>query len=204
MTSNQQTYLIGIAGPSCSGKTTLASALAAALDSASVLPMDMYYRDLAHLSLPERASVNFDAPGALDWPLLVEHAARLAAGHAVDAPVYDFATHTRSRERRTVLPGNFVVVEGILALHHSELASVFDVRVYVDTPDEVCLARREVRDVRDRGRTLESVRRQYSGHVRPMAERYVFPQKELADIAASGNAPLEESVAAILGHIRRG
>jgi uridine kinase len=191
-------YLIGIAGPSGAGKSALAGHLAARLPGALVLPMDAYYRDLGDLAPDARPRVNFDHPEAVDRGLLIAHLERLAAGEAVERPVYRFATHTRAARAETVGPAAHVIVEGLLALHWAEIRRLLALAVFVDLADAACLERRVARDVAERGRSPESVREQYAETVRPMRERYVMPTRRFADLVVSGAAPLEISADRIL------
>jgi uridine kinase len=194
-------YLIGIAGPSCSGKSELTRRLSATL-GASVLTLDSYYREMAHLSLDERARCNFDEPGSLDEMLVVQHVQALSRGETVGRPTYDFSTHSRKGEVERIVPGEFAIVEGLFALYWLELRKALSTKVYIHAADEVCFERRLARDVRDRGRTPESVHRQYSQTVRPMAERYVWPTRHYADLVVSGVEPLEKSSNSVLTHIK--
>lgn len=181
--------LVAIAGPTCAGKTTLASALAEAfaLQRPVVFALDAYYRDLAHLSPAERAQQNFDDPKALDWPLLREQARKLMAGEAIEQPVYDFATHTRRPGQTQRLgPAGLIVAEGLHALHDEELRAGAALSVYVEAGAQTCLTRRLDRDVRERARTPESVVAQFTGNALPMAERYVAPTREHAALVVSG------------------
>jgi uridine kinase len=193
-------YIIGIAGPSCSGKTLLAARLAETLGTQHtlVLPLDNYYRDLSHLPLEDRARANFDVPDALDYELFLSHLSALTRGETIHVPVYDFATHSRTGGATIVRPERYIIVEGLLALHWPTVRGLFDLRVYVAAPDTVCLARRAARDVAERGRTPESVADQYARTVRPMAERFVLPSQQFADIIVSGDGPIEEAIAAVL------
>ncbi len=193
-------HIIAIAGPSCAGKTELARLLARAL-SAPILPMDAYYRELDFLPLESRCKFNFDIPDALDHNLLREHVTCLAAGVPVERPVYDFTVHTRAPVRETLVPGQYLILEGLFALYWDDLRPLLSTKVYVDAPDDVCFARRQLRDVSERGRTAESVQRQYVDTVRPMAELYVHPTRQFADIVISGEVPLRESCAAVLAKI---
>jgi uridine kinase len=196
--------LIGIAGPSGAGKSTLARKLADMLPGeVSILALDSYYRDLSDLSPEQRAAANFDAPEAIEWPLLVAHLRALTAARAISCPVYNFALHTRAVDTQTVHPGDYVLVEGLLALHNQEVRRLLDVSIYVEAPDAVCFERRVERDVAERGRTRESVIRQYRETVLPMARRYVQPQKEVADIVVLGNEPLGTATARVLESIQR-
>ena len=195
-------YLIGIAGPSGAGKSYLASHLAARLP-ASVLSLDRYYRDLSHLPAEERAACNFDAPESLQHELLIEQVARLRNNETVDLPAYDFSRHTRAAATDVFRPAPIIVLEGLFTLYWPGLRKLLDTKVYIDTPAELCFARRLQRDVRDRGRTLESVEQQYTTTVAPMAERYVYPTISYADIVVHGDVPVAEAAVAVLEHHRR-
>ncbi len=194
-----ETYVIGIGGPSGAGKTYLATRLAARLH-APILGLDCYYRDLSHLPQAARAQENFDAPDALEHELLIEQVTSLRQGEAVKLPVYDFSTHTRSPETERLAAVDFLIVEGLLTLHWPRLRELIDTKVYVEAEDELCLARRVERDVRERGRTPASVLEQYAATVAPMAQRYVRPTITHADVRVSGADPVEEGVARVLAH----
>lgn len=194
-------YLIGLTGPSGSGKSYLARHLAAKLN-ALVLSTDAYYHDLSHISLQRRAESNFDNPIALDHELLIAHLSRLRRGEGVEIPTYDFASHTRVAQSAIFGPAEIVIIEGLFALYWPELRNLLGTKVYVDMNDDVCLARRTERDVRERGRTLESVQQQYAKTVAPMAHRFVVPTKAHADVVVSGAAPIADSVTRIMEHVR--
>ena len=206
--SEKRPFLIGIAGPSGSGKSALAVALHQELgaSSTSVIPMDAYYQDLSRLPFEERCARNFDAPEALDWDLLESHMEALLAGESIEQPCYDFATHTRRGQSRSVQPLPYLLVEGILALHSKSMRQLFGLSVYVDASEDVCLARRIERDMRERSRTRESVLRQYEDTVVPMARAHVLPTRRFADVVADGEGRLEESLEAITAAVaaRRG
>ncbi len=193
------TYLIGIAGPSGSGKSFLAQHLKVALD-AEVLVLDRYYRDLSHLPLEQRAQRNFDEPQALEHELLIHHVARLRNGEVVQLPVYDFTTHTRSTKTEVLRPSKVMIVEGLFTLHWPGLREHLGTKVYVDLNDGVCLSRRKERDVRERGRTTESVVEQYKSTVAPMARQYVHPTRAYADVVVNGMEPIEKIVTLVLQH----
>jgi uridine kinase len=193
MRPSAKPVLIGVAGPSCSGKTQIAR-LAAAELGAPILALDSYYRDLSHLSLGEREVVNFDSPESMDEAAVARHMERLASGEAVDQPIYDFALHTPSGRVHRVEPSTFLLVEGLFALHWFEVRRWLAVGAFVQASHEVCLARRIQRDITERGRTEESVRWQFETNVRPMAERYVIPSRVHAGLELNGEAPLVESV----------
>jgi len=194
-----EVHLIGIAGPSGAGKTYLATHLAAALN-ADLLGLDRYYRDLSHLSPEERARTNFDDPRALEHELLIDQVARLRIRENVHLPIYDFATHTRSERTETLHPAEVLILEGLFTLHWPALRELLTTRVYVDMHDEVCLVRRQARDVRERGRTPESVIEQYRATVAPMAQLYVRPTIVHADVVVGGAERIEDGVARVLDH----
>jgi uridine kinase len=195
-------YLIGIAGPSGAGKTYLARRLAAALH-AKVVALDRYYRDLSHLSFEERAAINFDAPQALEHELLIAQVARLRNAEAVQLPVYDFGSHTRAAATEILRPSDVLLVEGLFALHWPELRELLGTKVYVDLDDEICLARRQQRDIRERGRTPESVIEQYTATVAPMAQHYVRPTIAYADVVVCGDEPVQHGVTRVLAHYQQ-
>jgi uridine kinase len=197
-TEQRRPLVIGIAGCSGSGKTTLARELARQLD-ATLFPLDLYYRDLSQFPLDSRHKRNFDHPDSLESELIVEHVRALARGEAIQRPVYDFKTHSRvAGEFETIVPAQVVIVEGILALHFAELLPLYDFSIYVHAPDDVCLARRIHRDMRERGRTEESVREQFEATARPMAELYVAPSAARATIVVEGTDALDWSVEQVL------
>jgi uridine kinase len=184
-------HLIGIAGPSCAGKSELARWLAARLN-APVLNLDHYYIDMAELPLVERAKRNFDEPAALEHTLILKHARCLAAGAAIRAPRYDFATHTRSLSEELVTPAEYVILEGLFALQWPEVRALLQTKLFVFASDAVCFERRLARDVVERGRTPESVRWQFETTVQPMAHRHVLPARAYADLVLSGTEPVNE------------
>jgi uridine kinase len=196
--------LIGIAGPSGAGKSELAQALARSLPCrTSLVSLDSYYRKLTHLSFEERCQYNFDHPDALEWPLILDDVERLARGADIDEPVYLFDCHDRAPESRRVEAAPFAILEGLFALHHPEVRRMLDARIYVHAADAVCLERRIARDIVERGRTRESVLRQYRETVHPMAVRYVIPTRDHADLIVSGESALEKSVAAVCELLRQ-
>lgn len=176
--------IIGIAGGSGSGKTTIAESIVNAIGPNSVvlIQQDAYYRDQTDLPLEERAKVNYDHPDSMETELLAEHLKSLLAGRAVDRPVYDFTVHNRSTETVRVEPRPVILVEGILVLYEPSLRALMGLKVYVDTDPDLRLARRWERDITERGRTFESVRDQYLHTVRPMHLQFVEPSKRYADI----------------------
>lgn len=176
--------IVGIAGGTGSGKTTVAKRIAAAIPSSAVTTIehDAYYRDRSELSIEERSQVNYDHPDALETELLIEHIDRLRAGETVDVPIYDFKEHKRSRESRRVSPTPIVLVEGILVFVDGRLRDRLDMKLFVDTDSDIRIFRRIRRDMEHRGRTFESVREQYYRTVRPMHLEFVEPSKRTADL----------------------
>lgn len=176
--------VVGIAGGTGSGKTTVLEAIVATLGSSDVVVIahDSYYKDRSHLPMEERAKVNYDHPDALDTPLLIQHVRRLQAGQPAEVPIYDFSTHTRRKEHRLVQPAKVILVEGILILANEELRSLFDIKIFVDTDADIRFIRRMERDISERARTRESVVQQYMESVRPMHIAYVEPSKSFADV----------------------
>ena len=176
--------IVGIAGGTGSGKTTVAKRIAAALPAPSVtmIEHDAYYRDRSELSIEERSQVNYDHPDALETELLIEHIDRLRAGETVDVPIYDFKQHKRAAESRRIAPTPIVIVEGILVFVDATLRDRLDMKLFVDTDADIRIFRRVRRDMEHRGRTFESVREQYYKTVRPMHLEFVEPSKRTADL----------------------
>lgn len=194
--------VLGIAGCSGSGKTTLASELARTLGGIH-FHLDNYYLDLSHLPHSERVLQNFDDPGIIESPLLARHIAALACGEAIERPLYDFSTYTRVPGRtERVVAARFVVVEGLFALYYPELLPLYSLRVYVETPDAVCFERRMRRDTEERGRTPESVRRQYEATVRPSSLKFVRPSAANADLTVDGTDALDWKVERVMTELR--
>jgi len=197
-------HIIGVAGSSCSGKSEIARHLIKRFSEMNpvILNLDSYYLDLSPLDPAEREKRNFDVPEALDHELLREQLLALANGSAIEKPVYDFITHTRSPQTERIVPGQIVIVEGLFALYWEEIRNLFHTSVFVDLHDHVCLSRRIERDTIERGRSRESVLSQYTETVRPMNEKYILPTNTFADIVVNGEHPLEQSTALIMVHMR--
>lgn len=176
--------IIGIAGGSGSGKTTVARRVASALDGASVafIDMDAYYRNFTNLSAEERKNVNWDHPNAFDLDLFVEQMTALAAGEAIEKPIYDFVTHARRAEAEHVEPADVIVIDGILLFVERRVRDLCDVKVYVDTDADLRVIRRMQRDLVARGRPLDEILTQYLTTVRPMHLEFVEPSKRWADV----------------------
>jgi len=198
-------FIIGIAGGSGSGKSTVARNVAQALETGSVafIDMDAYYLNFAHLPLPERRKINWDHPDAFDWELLVCQLATLAAGQPIDKPVYDFVTHTRSDRTVVVPPARVVVIDGILLFSDPRVRDLCDVKVFVDADADIRLMRRLRRDINKRGRTLEEVLDQYLTTVQPMHLQFVEPSKRYADIIVPRGGHNAVAVEMIVAKIHR-
>ena len=175
---------VGVAGGTGSGKTTAVERIMAGLapHPVTLIHHDAYYRDYGHLTLPERAEINFDHPDSLETELLVEHLDRLAAGDVVELPLYDFTTHTRRDRTQPAVPTRVIIVDGILVLADRHVRERLDIKIFVDTDSDVRFIRRLTRDLEQRGRTLDSVIRQYERTVRPMHLKFVEPSKRYADV----------------------
>jgi uridine kinase len=195
-------YLIAIAGPSGSGKTTVARRLAASLP-ATIFSLDSYYFDLSHLPFEERAQTNFDHPDSLDSGFLSQQLHQLADGKEILRPIYDFASYTRSAETEHIKAGTYLIVEGLFALYWESIRSIFGTKIFVDAAHDVCLPRRQARDINERGYTAEGVLDRYAQTVRPMADQFIIPTRQYADITLDGCQATEESAAKVLDHIRK-
>ncbi|MBD7970846.1 uridine kinase [Paenibacillus gallinarum] len=177
--------IIGIAGGTGSGKTTVARSVIERLGSSKVtfISQDNYYKDQAHLSLAERELTNYDHPFAFDNELLIQHLNALRSGQTAYAPVYDFTIHARSASETVELePNNIIIIEGLHVLSDENLRAMLDIKVFVDSDPDVRILRRVVRDIEERGRTIQSIHQQYLATVKPMHEAFIEPSKKYADI----------------------
>ena len=198
------TLVIGIAGGTGSGKTTLMKNLITRFGGAvTVLSHDNYYRRHDELPLEERSQLNYDEPAALETDLMARHLELLRQGQVIDCPVYDFSAHNRSDETVRVEPQPVIIVEGILIFENKALRELMDIRIFVDTDADIRLCRRIKRDVNKRGRTLESVLTQYQQTVKPMHEKYVEPSKHFADIVVPEGGKNMVALDMIMGRIQR-
>jgi uridine kinase len=196
--------IIGICGGTGSGKTTVANRILESVSANEVvfIQQDSYYRNIKDLPLDFRNVANFDHPDALDNDLLVNHVRQLRAGEPIDLPIYDFKTHSRLSETRPVAPKPIVIVEGILIYAEPRLLEQMDIKVFVDTPDDIRFIRRLRRDVAERGRTVESVIEQYLATVRPMHMQFVEPSKRHADVIIPEGGHNLVSIDLLSGKIR--
>jgi uridine kinase len=196
--------LVGIAGGTGAGKTLVASSVVEALsgEGVALLEQDCYYRDLRHIPLGERETRNYDHPDAFDRDLLRSHLTALLEGRPIDVPVYDRKTHTRETETQRVPPPRVVVLDGILILEDPALRQLLDIKLYVDADPDIRFIRRLKRDLVERGRTLDSVIRQYEATVRPMHLQYVEPSKQHADLIVPGGGYNAVAIDLIVTKIR--
>ncbi len=196
--------VIGIAGGTGSGKTTLMKNLIQHYDDeVTVISHDNYYKRRDDLSYEDRCKINYDEPDALESDLMARHLDQLRHGQAIDCPVYDFTQHNRSDETVHIVPQKVIIVEGILIFENQPLRDLMDIKIFVDTDADIRLCRRIKRDVNKRGRTLESVLQQYQETVKPMHERYVEPSKKYADIVVPEGGKNLVALDMIIGRIQR-
>jgi uridine kinase len=200
----ERPFLIGVAGGTSSGKTTIAERLAELTgeEHLSLIKLDSYYVRLDGEPLERRAAFDYDHPDAFDWPLLNDHLAALSAGAAVPVPLYDYVNFDRLDEVRVVRPNRIVVVEGILVLWEPTLRDRFDLKIYVDAPADLRFIRRLQRDVAERGRTVESVIDQYLSTVRPAHERFIEPSKRHADVIIPEGGMNRPAIEVLLARVR--
>ena len=196
--------VIGIAGGTGSGKTTLMDNLVRRFaEQVTVLSHDNYYRRRDDMTMEERQKVNYDEPAALETDLMVRHLDKLRRGEAIECPVYDFTQHNRSDKTITIVPKKVIIVEGILIFENEDLRNLMDIRIFVDTDADVRLCRRIARDVGERGRTLQSVLDQYQNTVKPMHEKYVEPSKKFANLVVPEGGENYVALDMILTRIQR-
>jgi uridine kinase len=197
-------YLIGVAGGSNSGKTTITERLEEIMgdEHLSLIRLDSYYIERSREPMEVRVAANYDHPDAFDWELLNDHLAALTAGASVDVPIYDYAIHDRSDRCQTVRPSKVVVVEGILVLWEPRLRERFDLKIFVDTPADLRIIRRLKRDVAERGRTPESILDQYLATVRPSHELFIEPSKRYADVIVPEGGLNRPALEVLLARVR--
>ncbi len=176
-------FIVGIAGGSGSGKSTFVSGLRQILgDQCTVIEHDAYYKQRSDLTYEERSKINYDEPDAFDSDLFVEHLMMLRDGNEILSPVYDYTVHNRSKEVKRIKPSKIILLDGLLLFHDERVANACDLKIFVDTDADTRILRRALRDIKERGRTLESVTTQYFETVKPMYEKYIDPTKKKADI----------------------
>jgi uridine kinase len=200
----QRPFIIGVAGGSSSGKTTISERLVELTgpEHVSLIELDSYYLDRSDEPPEERRVLNYDHPDAFDWPLLNEHLAALAAGASAPVPIYDYALDNRSGRVRIVEPAKIIVVDGILVLWDRDLRERFDLKIFVDTAADVRLIRRLRRDIAERGRTAESIIDQYLATVKPAHERFIEPSKRYADVIIPEGGLNRPAIDVLLARVR--
>lgn len=199
-----QCLIIGIAGGSGSGKTTLTERIASQFAGAvTVITHDNYYKAHDDMTYEERSQLNYDHPNAFDTELLIRHLKELKEGQSIACPVYDYTIHNRSQETTIIEPNKVIIVEGILIFENKELCELMDIRIFVDTDDDIRIIRRIQRDVLERARSLESVINQYLNTVKPMHEQYVEPSKKNANIIVPKGGHNQVAMEMISNHIKR-
>lgn len=203
MVGKKTVFIVGVVGPTGSGKSMFAKMLADRFGGRVIsISSDMYYKDQSDLPLEKRLKSNMDNPDAIDTDLLVEHLKQLAGGRPIEQPVYDFATHTREKSTFMIHPRSVIIVEGLLILVTKKLRRFFDLKLYIDVDADLRLARRIMRDVQEkRSNSLEAAIEQYMFSARPMYKLYVEPQKDLADLIVPWNKKEQESVDTISARI---
>lgn len=183
--SRNKPVVIGIAGGTCSGKSSIAGILIDEFrytNSINIIREDDYYKDQSHLPMDERAKTNYDHPLAFDFDLMTDHIQRLIAGETIEKPTYDYTVHNRSDVTEIVHPSDVIIIEGLFALYREEIRKLEDIKIFVDTPADIRFIRRLKRDVKERARTIESITEQYLNTVKPMHDQFLEPTKQYADI----------------------
>jgi uridine kinase len=182
--TNNKPFVIGVAGGSGSGKSTVTREVLASIgpEMVAVVMQDDYYLDQTHLSAEERRNTNYDHPKAFDWPLMVQHVQALRRGESIEMPIYDFAADNRSSQTITVKPAPVIVIEGLFALYDADMRKMMSLKIFVDTAPDVRFIRRLQRDIAERGRSADSVIKQYLETVRPMHKQFIEPTKRRADV----------------------
>ncbi|SHG01589.1 uridine kinase [Vibrio gazogenes] len=209
MSDHNQCVIIGIAGASASGKSLIASTIYRELRAKvgdhqiGVITEDRYYKDQNHLSMEQRVKTNYDHPSALDHDLLCEHLQQLVRGESVDVPEYSYTEHTRTDNTQRMNPKKVIILEGILLLTEPRLRELMHATIFMDTPLDICLLRRVKRDVEERGRTLDSVLKQYQETVRPMFLQFIEPSKQYADIIVPRGGKNRIAIDVLKAHIAK-
>ncbi len=204
MSSNQKPVIIGVAGGSGSGKTTVCNKIYDYFTGKSIVMIehDSYYRDQSDLSFEERLKTNYDHPFAFDTDLLVEQLEKLQNNESIEVPVYDYSRHTRSEEKIVVEPQDVIILEGILILEDKRLRDLMDIKIYVDTADDLRIIRRIERDMKERGRSLDSIIDQYLSVVREMHEQFIEPSKKHADVIIPEGGHNKVAIDLVISKIR--
>ncbi|NLC95482.1 MAG: uridine kinase [Bacilli bacterium] len=203
--SFMQPVIIGIAGGTASGKTTVTRKIVENFqsDCVTVIRHDDYYKDQSDIPFEERLKTNYDHPLSLDNELLYEHLTALLNGKPIEKPIYDFTMHTRSKEKETIYPTKIIIIEGILVFADENLRNLMDIKIYVDTDDDIRFIRRLLRDIKERGRSIEMVVSQYLNYVKPMHNQFVEPSKRYADLIIPEGGNNEVAIVIIVSKIKQ-
>ena len=203
--NNQTPLVIGISGGSGSGKTMIAEKLRNGYGEklALVINQDAYYKDLSHMPFKERCNQNFDHPDALDFDLFILHVKQLVNKQNIDLPIYDFSQHLRSKEIISIKPQPIIIIDGTLIFTHTKLNQIINLKIFINIPDDQRFAYRMQRDTKERGRTVESVIKQYNKSVRPMYDEFIYPSKKYADLIIDNKREYAQSIASIKNEINK-
>ena len=185
-----RSVILGIAGGTGSGKTFIADNLISIYNSNSinVINLDSYYKDLSHMGHQDRVKQNFDHPDSIDIDLIISHLNQISDGNDIDIPIYDFSNHVRLESTKTISQSNVIIMEGIIALHYMQLRKLYTLNIFIETSDDIRFQRRLIRDTKERGRTIGSIKDQFESTVLPMHEKFIEPSKQFADMIIDGNS----------------
>tara|TARA_Y100000741_G_scaffold305658_1_gene247964 strand:+ start:779 stop:1417 length:639 start_codon:yes stop_codon:yes gene_type:complete len=203
--TNQTPLVIGISGGSGSGKSMIAEKLKNEYGEklVTIINQDAYYKDLSHMSFDERCNQNFDHPDALDFDLFIFHVKQLVNKQNIDLPIYDFSQHLRSKEIISIKPQPIIIIDGTLIFTHTKLNQIINLKIFINIPDDQRFAYRMQRDTKERGRTVESVIKQYNKSVRPMYDKFIYPSKKYADLIIDNKREYAQSIASIKNEINK-
>jgi len=182
--------ILGIAGGTGSGKTFIVDNLLSIYNSnnINVINLDSYYKDLSHMGHQDRVKQNFDHPDSIDIDLIISHLNQISDGNDIDIPIYDFSNHVRLESTKTISQSNVIIMEGIIALHYMQLRKLYTLNIFIETSDDIRFQRRLIRDTKERGRTIGSIKDQFESTVLPMHEKFIEPSKQFADMIIDGNS----------------
>ena len=194
-----RSVILGIAGGTGSGKTFIADNLISIYNSNSinVINLDSYYKDLSHMGHQDRVKQNFDHPDSIDIDLIISHLNQISDGNDIDIPIYDFSNHVRLESTKTISQSNVIIMEGIFALHYMQLRKLYTLNIFIETSDDIRFQRRLIRDTKERGRTIGSIKDQFESTVLPMHEKFIEPSKQFADLIINGDNDITNIISSI-------